>query len=90
MRAYVRLDDDECLEWLPVEQGLHQGCVLALHPVQYFLRGDGAHGLHAFQSGRRHHGRAGGPQGENGDGEARGDNGRRGSPGNVTLGYAIC
>ena len=29
MRACVRLDDGECSEWFPVEQGLRQGCVLA-------------------------------------------------------------
>ena len=31
MRACVRLDDGVCSRWFAVEQGLHQGCVLALH-----------------------------------------------------------
>ena len=30
MRACVRLDDRVCLRWFAVEQGLRQGCVLAL------------------------------------------------------------
>ena len=35
-------------------------------PVQHLLRGGYKRGLHAFQSGRRHHGRFGAPQEENG------------------------
>ena len=29
MRTCVRIDDGECWEWFPVDQGLRQGCVLA-------------------------------------------------------------
>ena len=33
MRACLRLDDGQCSDWFPVEQGLRQGRVLA--PLQF-------------------------------------------------------
>ena len=41
-------------------------------PVQHLLRGGYKRGLHAFQGGKRHHGRFGEPEEENGGGGARG------------------
>ena len=37
MRACVRLDDRVCSRWLAVEQGLRQGCVLALFLFKIFF-----------------------------------------------------
>ena len=37
MRACVRLDDRVYLSWFAVEQGLHQGCVLAPLLISIFF-----------------------------------------------------
>ena len=69
MRECVRLDDRVCSRGFAVEQGLRQGYVLA--PILFLLlRGGYKHGLHAFQGGRRHHGRFGTHEEEKGGGGA--------------------
>ena len=89
MRACVRLDDRVCSRWFAVEQGLRQGCVLALLLFQHLLRGGYKRGLHAFQGERRHHGCFGTPEEEKGGGGAGGSNCRRVSPGDAALGHAL-
>ena len=61
-------------------------------PVQHLLRGGYKLGLHAFQGGRRHHGRFGPPEeekGSGGGGGAEGSNCRRVSPRDAALRYAL-
>ena len=52
--------------WFAVEQGIHQGWVLAplLFDI-FFAAFINKRGLHAFQGGQRFHGRSGAPQEEN-------------------------
>ena len=52
MRACVQLGDGVCSGWFAVEQDLRR-----TPPVQQLFRGEYKRGLHAFQEGRRHHGR---------------------------------
>ena len=58
-------------------------------PVQHLLRGGHKRRPHAFQGGRRHHGRFGTPEEEKGGGGAGGSNCRRVSPGDAALGHAL-
>ena len=58
-------------------------------PVQHLLRGGYKCGLHAFQGGRRHHGRFGAPEEEAGGVRAGGSNCWRASPGDAALGHAL-
>ena len=58
-------------------------------PVQHLLCGGYKRGLHAFQGGRRHHGRFGIPEEEKAGGGAGGSNCRRVSPGDAALGHAL-
>ena len=59
-------------------------------PVQHLLRGGHERGLHAFQGGQRHHGRFGTLEEEKGGEGAGGSNCRRVSPGDATVGHALC
>ena len=58
-------------------------------PVQHVLRDCYKRGLHAFQGGRRHHGRFVASEEENGGGGTGGSTQRRASPGDVTLEHAL-
>ena len=75
----MRLDDRVCSGWFAVEQGLRRWCVLAL---LLFIRGGFRRGLHAFQGGKRQHGRFGAPKEEKGGGGA-------GGKGEVTAGEPV-
>ena len=56
-----------------MEQGLGQGCVARVPPFQHVPRGGCERDLHArYQGARRHHGRFGALEEENGGGGARG------------------
>ena len=89
MRACVQLDDRVYSGWFAVEQGLRQRVRACAPPVQHLLRSGYKRGLHAFQGGRRHHGRFGTPEEEMGGGGAGGSNCRRVSPGDAALGHAL-
>ena len=68
-----------------MEQGLHQGYVLA-PLVQHPLRGGYKH---AFQGGQGYRGRFGTPEEEEGGERAGVSICRRASPGDATLGHAL-
>ena len=87
IRACVRLDDGVCSGWFAMEQGLRQGCVLApllfnvfiaavIHVAYTHFEGD-IDITDALVSLRKKTGMGG-------------TNGRRASPGDVTMGHAIC
>ena len=92
MRACVRLDDRVCSGWFAVEQGLCQGCVLAplLFSIIFFAavinvastRFKADKGIMAALVHLRK------KRGAGGAGES--NNCRRVSPGDATLGHALC
>ena len=88
MRACVRLDDRVCSGWFTVDQGLRQGCMLALLVFNIFsiFREDYKRGLHTFQDGQRHHERFDASEEENG---GRGAGGEKTSGEAVTLLWSI-
>ena len=59
-------------------------------PVQHLLYGGYKRGLHAFQGGRRDHGRFSTSEEEKGGKGAGRSNYRRVSPGDAALGHDLC
>ena len=89
MRACVRFNDKVCSRVVCCGTRSSSKVRACAPSVQHLLRGRYKRSLHAFQGGRRHHGRFGTPEEEKGARGAGGSNCRRVSPRDATLRHAL-